>query len=177
MAQRQEEFQFDVPPEAPVFEPTTEEFLDPLGYIAKIRPIAEKAGICKIKPPPVSSSKLSSPIEQLIRLSLPRVFEKKIEQLPSPRLCKGVILFFFLFSRAIIVFRVGGVLRPRALRLFVPPRGCQVTARGFINIALSSFVLEADDDAAMTRVLRDTRALMDGPKNFLRPPLPPATPS
>lgn len=52
--QRQEEFQFLVPPEAPVFEPTTEEFLDPLGYIAKIRPVAEKAGICKIKPPPVS---------------------------------------------------------------------------------------------------------------------------
>lgn len=51
---RQEEFQFVVPPEAPVFEPTVEEFLDPLGYIAKIRPIAEKAGICKIKPPPVS---------------------------------------------------------------------------------------------------------------------------
>ncbi|KAK0162000.1 hypothetical protein PV327_008383 [Microctonus hyperodae] len=46
------DFEFGVPPEAPVFEPTAEEFLDPLGYIAKIRPIAEKAGICKIKPPP-----------------------------------------------------------------------------------------------------------------------------
>ncbi|XP_064633580.1 lysine-specific demethylase 5A-like isoform X2 [Lineus longissimus] len=46
----QEEFQ--PPPEAPVFEPTDEEFVDPLAYIAKIRPIAEKAGICKIKPPP-----------------------------------------------------------------------------------------------------------------------------
>ncbi|XP_045487990.1 lysine-specific demethylase lid [Pieris rapae] len=45
-------FTFTVPPEAPVFEPTPEEFLDPLAYISKIRPIAEKSGICKIKPPP-----------------------------------------------------------------------------------------------------------------------------
>lgn len=52
------DFQFVIPPEAPVFEPTAEEFLDPLGYIAKIRPIAEKSGICKIKPPPVSFTTL-----------------------------------------------------------------------------------------------------------------------
>lgn len=39
------------PPECPVFEPTWAEFRDPLGYIAKIRPIAEKSGICKIRPP------------------------------------------------------------------------------------------------------------------------------
>uniref|UniRef100_A0A672JII1 [histone H3]-trimethyl-L-lysine(4) demethylase n=1 Tax=Salarias fasciatus TaxID=181472 RepID=A0A672JII1_SALFA len=42
---------FVPPPECPVFEPTWEEFQDPLGYIAKIRPIAEKSGICKIRPP------------------------------------------------------------------------------------------------------------------------------
>ncbi|XP_022238310.1 lysine-specific demethylase 5A-like isoform X1 [Limulus polyphemus] len=46
------EWDFKPPPEAPVFEPTVEEFKDPLAYIAKIKSIAEKAGICKIKPPP-----------------------------------------------------------------------------------------------------------------------------
>lgn len=48
-----EEFVFNPPPEAPVFEPTEEEFQDPLAYIAKIRPYAERTGICKIRPPPV----------------------------------------------------------------------------------------------------------------------------
>lgn len=43
------------PPECPVFEPSWAEFSDPLGYIAKIRPIAEKSGICKIRPPAVST--------------------------------------------------------------------------------------------------------------------------
>ncbi|XP_051950184.1 lysine-specific demethylase 5C-like [Xyrauchen texanus] len=43
--------EFVPPPECPVFEPSWEEFEDPLGYIAKIRPIAEKSGICKIRPP------------------------------------------------------------------------------------------------------------------------------
>lgn len=47
-------FTFTVPPEAPVFEPTPEEFQDPLAYINKIRHIAEKSGICKIIPPEVS---------------------------------------------------------------------------------------------------------------------------
>ncbi|XP_066436729.1 lysine-specific demethylase 5C isoform X3 [Eleutherodactylus coqui] len=42
---------FIPPPECPVFEPTWEEFANPLGYIARIRPIAEKSGICKIRPP------------------------------------------------------------------------------------------------------------------------------
>lgn len=46
-------FAFTVPPEAPVFTPTIEEFRDPLAYINKIRPQAEKSGICKIKPPQV----------------------------------------------------------------------------------------------------------------------------
>ena len=49
-----DEFEFEVPEEAPVFIPTSEEFKNPLLYIQKIRPLAEKFGICKIKPPPVS---------------------------------------------------------------------------------------------------------------------------
>ena len=49
------EVEFIPPPEAPVFEPTWAEFQDPLGYIAKIKPIAERAGICKVRPPQVCS--------------------------------------------------------------------------------------------------------------------------
>jgi len=42
------------PPEAPVFYPTCDEFADPLEYIEKIRPIASRAGLCKIIPPKVN---------------------------------------------------------------------------------------------------------------------------
>ncbi|XP_040380778.1 lysine-specific demethylase 5C isoform X2 [Oryza brachyantha] len=39
-------------PEAPVFRPTEEEFADPLAFVARIRPLAEPYGICRIVPPP-----------------------------------------------------------------------------------------------------------------------------
>lgn len=41
----------DILEEAPVFYPTEEEFKDTLKYIAKIRPSAERFGICSIVPP------------------------------------------------------------------------------------------------------------------------------
>ncbi|XP_077368986.1 lysine-specific demethylase 5B-B isoform X2 [Festucalex cinctus] len=43
--------EFKPPPECPVFEPSWEEFADPYAFINKIRPIAEKTGICKVRPP------------------------------------------------------------------------------------------------------------------------------
>ena len=45
---------FITPPEAPVFQPSAEEFRDPIAYITKIRPVVVNTGICKIRPPPVS---------------------------------------------------------------------------------------------------------------------------
>ncbi|XP_070766627.1 lysine-specific demethylase 5B-B [Enoplosus armatus] len=44
--------EFKPPPECPVFEPSWEEFRDPFCFINKIRPIAEKTGICKGWQPP-----------------------------------------------------------------------------------------------------------------------------
>ena len=46
--------EFIPPPEAPVFQPTMEEFRDPVAYISKIRPVVVNTGICKIRPPSVS---------------------------------------------------------------------------------------------------------------------------
>ncbi|CAG0894596.1 unnamed protein product [Darwinula stevensoni] len=42
---------FTVPPECPIYMPSEEEFKDPYRFINKIRPDAEKYGICKIVPP------------------------------------------------------------------------------------------------------------------------------
>ena len=48
--------EFIPPPEAPVFQPTLEEFKDPVSYLTKIRPVVVNTGICKIRPPPVRVS-------------------------------------------------------------------------------------------------------------------------
>ncbi|KAK7101928.1 hypothetical protein V1264_020234 [Littorina saxatilis] len=54
---------FVPPPECPVFTPTEEEFQDPLAFIAKIRPVASKTGICKIRPPPDWQPPFAAPVD------------------------------------------------------------------------------------------------------------------
>lgn len=60
-----EEFHFDTPHECPVFRPTLEEFKNPLAYISKIRPIAEKCGIAKILPPESWSPPFAVDVDKL----------------------------------------------------------------------------------------------------------------
>ncbi|XP_018798279.1 PREDICTED: lysine-specific demethylase lid isoform X1 [Bactrocera latifrons] len=60
-----EEFHFDTPVECPVFRPTHEEFKNPLAYISKIRPIAEKCGIAKILPPESWSPPFAVDVDKL----------------------------------------------------------------------------------------------------------------
>lgn len=62
---RNDEFDFQVPPEAPVFRPTLQEFENPLTYISKIRPHAEKYGLCKIIPPASWQPPFSLDVDQM----------------------------------------------------------------------------------------------------------------
>ena len=43
------DYDFTPPPSCAVFEPTNDEWADALAYLEKIRPEAEKTGICKIR--------------------------------------------------------------------------------------------------------------------------------
>lgn len=70
-------YTFNAPPEAPVFEPTEEEFDNPLQYIDSIKETGEKYGIIKIRPPPewqppfaidIETFKFKSRIQQLNQL-------------------------------------------------------------------------------------------------------------
>jgi histone demethylase JARID1 len=62
-------------PEAPVFYPTEEEFLDCVGYVRKIRDEAEKFGICKIVPPAGWVPPL------LIQMDNPNLFATKLQNI------------------------------------------------------------------------------------------------
>lgn len=97
-----EDFNFEIPPEAPVFEPTEEEFLDPLAYINKIRPTAEKSGICKIKPPPVSFFLLYKIILILI------VFAYKLHM--EYVALKTIVFVSIAICSFVIIFRTGNLL-------------------------------------------------------------------
>ncbi|RXN18439.1 lysine-specific demethylase 5B-B-like isoform X2 [Labeo rohita] len=77
--------EFTPPPECPVFEPSWEEFADPFAFINKIRPIAEKTGICKVRPPPAQTRVKLNFLDQIAKfwelqgciLKIPHV-ERKI---------------------------------------------------------------------------------------------------
>ena len=48
---------FQPPPEAPVVEPSADEFADTIAFLSRISPIVHKYGICKIRPPTVSAGR------------------------------------------------------------------------------------------------------------------------
>lgn len=63
------EYQTFIPPkEAPVLEPSAEEFEDPIAYISKIRSVGEQHGIVKIRPPVVCIEHVINCIDLLTQL-------------------------------------------------------------------------------------------------------------
>ncbi|KAF8765195.1 Lysine-specific demethylase 5C like protein [Argiope bruennichi] len=115
------DFEFVPPPEAPVFEPTVEEFKDPLAYIAKIRPVAEQTGICKIKPPPATTRVKLNFLDQIAKF-----WELQGSSLKIPNVERKALDLFTLYR---VVLEEGGseiVSRERrwsriATRMGYPP--------------------------------------------------------
>ena len=86
--------EFVPPPECPVFEPSWEEFTDPLSFIGRIRPLAEKTGICKIRPPKVPASE-----------------EREEEE-------SGGLGLVLLFSPSLFLYLVSFISQPLAAKFF-----------------------------------------------------------
>jgi len=122
-----DDFQFQKPPEAPVFRPSPEEFAKgPLEYIKSIRPLAEPYGICRIIPP--DNFKPAFEVDQDKFAFKPRVQRiNELEALTRAKLCffekvikywnlQGVSLKIPLIERKIVdlyqlhrsVFEEGG---------------------------------------------------------------------
>lgn len=62
---KNKEYEFLKPPECPIFCPNEEEFKNPLMYISKIRPIAERYGIAKILPPKMWTPPFTVDVDKL----------------------------------------------------------------------------------------------------------------
>ncbi|XP_037374226.1 lysine-specific demethylase 5D-like isoform X2 [Talpa occidentalis] len=92
--------EFLPPPECPVFEPTWAEFRDPLEYIAKIRPIAEKSGICKIRPPAAQTRVKLNYLDQIAKF-----WEIQGSSLKIPNVERRIL---DLYSLSKIVMEEGG---------------------------------------------------------------------
>ncbi|XP_055857756.1 lysine-specific demethylase lid-like [Episyrphus balteatus] len=62
---KNQEYEFLKPPECPIFRPNEDEFKNPLTYISKIRPIAERYGIAKILPPKMWTPPFTVDVDKL----------------------------------------------------------------------------------------------------------------
>ncbi|MBN3317556.1 KDM5A demethylase, partial [Atractosteus spatula] len=90
--------EFVPPPECPVFEPSWEDFSDPLGFINKIRPIAEKTGICKIRPPEDWQPPFACDVRNF--RFIPRV--QRLNELEHTVVCRFVILAEYKISTCLV---------------------------------------------------------------------------
>ncbi|PIO36935.1 hypothetical protein AB205_0125970 [Aquarana catesbeiana] len=132
--------EFVPPPECPVFEPTWEEFSDPLSFIGRIRPIAERTGICKIRPPKITSTWIMQHFP-LVRLVM-RFDSFKMYDKPHPMVHNG--------SRQIALYRDCKRLIPGQVQDWQPPFACDVKSFSF-----TPRVQRLNELEAITRVKLD----------------------